>query len=130
MARSDLVLHRARIAEPARYYDTERAIVVRRGLLLEEERRYLWHELVHADRRDRQCHADGKSEDSVEREAVRRALPLATLLWAFGRATSREEVVDLLKLPADWIQYRLNIAHPAERALIRRVVDDRQEGVA
>jgi len=130
MARPDLLLHRARIAEPARYYDTERAIVVRRGLLLEEERRYLWHELVHADRRDHDCHASAKTENSVEREAARRALPLSTLLWAFGRATSHHEVVDLLKLPAQWIQFRLDIAHPAERALIRRIVDDRQEGVA
>lgn len=125
-----MVLHRAPIAEPARYYDAERAIVVRRGLLLEEERRYLWHELVHADRRDRACHVDDRVEVSVEREAARRALPLPSLLWAFGRATSHEEVVDLLKLPAKWIQFRLDIAHPAERRLIRDVVDDREEGVA
>lgn len=130
MARSDLVLHRAPISEPARYYDSERAIVVRRGLLLEEERRYLWHELVHADRRDQSCHVDAKAETSVEREAARRALPLTTLLWAFGRAATHEEVVDLLKLPVGWIQYRLNIAHPAERALIRRTVDERRDEVA
>ncbi len=129
--RADLLLLRAPIREPARYYDAQRCIVMRSGLLLMEERRYLWHELVHADRGDRACHASAKAENSVEREAVRRALPISSLAWAFGTAASHEEVIDLLKLPAEWIQFRLDAAHPAERATVRRVIDDhREEGVA
>jgi hypothetical protein len=119
MARSDLVLHRAAIAEPARYYDGERAIVVRRGLLLADERRYLWHELVHADRRDRRCEASTKLEGSVDREAVRRAVPTSSLMWAAHKAQDWSELADLLKLPEYWVRWRVQIAHPAERGLLR-----------
>lgn len=121
MARPDVLLHRAPIAEPARYYDEERAIVMRRGLLLREERRFLWHELVHADRRDRSCHVDQKAETSVEREAVQRAIPRPTLEWAWGRAREWHELAELLKLPEAWVRWRVEIAHPAEKALLRRV---------
>jgi hypothetical protein len=119
MARPDLVLHRAPIAEPARYYDSERAIVVRRGMLLEEERRYLWHELVHADRRDRECHVDSRADASVDREAVRRAIPTSSLMWAADKAQDWCELADLLKLPEPWVRWRVQIAHPAERGLLR-----------
>lgn len=119
MARPDLILHRAAIAEPARYYDSERAIVVRRGLLVEEERRYLWHELVHADRRDRACHHDARADASVDREAVRRAIPTSSLMWAADKAQDWCELADLLKLPEAWVRWRVQIAHPAERGLLR-----------
>jgi hypothetical protein len=118
VARSDLALHRAAISEPARYYDGERAIVVRRGLLLAEERRYLWHELVHADRRDRSCNVDQRTEVSVDREAVRRAIPTSSLTWAAGKAQDWPEMADLLKLPEHWVRWRVQIAHPAERGLL------------
>lgn len=129
-ARPHLNLLRAPIAEPGRYYADLATIVLRTGLLLCEERRHLWHELVHADRQDRACESSARVERSVDREAARRALPLSSLLWAFGTAATHAEVVEMLKLPADWIQFRLRTAHPAEKAAVRRSVDTRDEGVA
>lgn len=85
-----------------------------------EERRYLWHELVHADRRDKACQASDALERSVEREAVRRAIPHSALAWAARRADSTHELAELLKLPEPWVTFRWKIAHPAERELIRR----------
>lgn len=113
-------LLRTDISEPARYYDGERTIVVRKGLLICEERRHLWHELVHADRRDRGGHADVRVEASVEREAARRAMPLVSLEWAAGNGSNVHDMAELLKLPETWVRFRLAIAHPAEAALIRR----------
>lgn len=110
---------RERIAEPGRYYDSLRTIVLRTGLLLCEERRHLWHELVHADRRDRACDTDRAVERSVEREAARRAMPLVSLEWAAARADHEAHFADLLKLPQDWVRFRLDIAHPGERTFIR-----------
>lgn len=124
-------LLRERISEPARYYDSERCIVMRKGLLLVDERRYLWHELVHADRRDQACDASSKVEESVEREAVRRALPMLSLEWAFGQSWERHLVADLLKLPEEWIQFRLKVAAPYERAVLRNLIGQKlSEGVA
>ena len=80
-----------------------------------EERRYLWHELVHADRRDKACQASDALERSVEREAVRRAIPHSALAWAARRADSTHELAELLKLPEPWVTFRWKIAHPAER---------------
>lgn len=124
-------LMRERISEPARYYDSERCIVMRRGLLIVEERRYLWHELVHADRRDKACDGSVKVEVSVEREAVRRALPMRSLEWAFSQSWERHLVAEMLKLPEEWIQFRLDVAAPYEQAVLRNLVNERwSEGVA
>lgn len=114
------MLVRAPIPEPARYYESHRTIVMRQGLLLEEERRHLWHELVHAVRRDRACHVDQRAEVSVDREAVRWAIPAGSLARAWPRAESWHELAELLKLPEGWVRWRVAIAHPAERALLRR----------
>lgn len=119
-ARPDLNLVRAAIAEPARYYDAERAIVVRKGLLLCEERRHLWHELVHSDRRDCSGHASPAVERLVEREAVRLAIPTRSLQWATYRTETIADLADLLKLPQDWVEFRWRTAPQWERDLIRR----------
>lgn len=125
-ARPDLLLVRAAIPEPGRYYDAERTIVVRKGLMIVEERRYLWHELVHADRRDQACHITAKQEASVEREAARRAMPLTSLEFAAERALSWDEFADHLKAPTSWARFRWRIAHPAEKAVVRAAA---REGV-
>lgn len=109
------------IAEPGRYYNGRRAIVLRSGMLLEDERRYLWHELVHADRRDQACHGSIAAEVSVEREAARRAMPMSSLLWALQLEWQRHLVAGLLKLPEEWVQFRLHTAHPAEKNQLRAV---------
>lgn len=112
----DVVLVRERIAEPGRYYDDHRVIVLRRGMRLEQERRYLWHEIVHAMRRDRRC--DGwvaeKVERSVEREAMQRAMPFAAVEAQLARAATWHDFVWHMKVPEPWVVARVGIAHPAE----------------
>lgn len=125
-ARPYLSLARLPIPDPGRYYDSHRAIVLRNGMLLEEQRHHLWHELVHADRRDLMCHGSKAVEDSVEREAAQRAMPLRSLLWAFGLEWQRHLVAGLLRLPEGFVQFRLDIAHPAERVRLREVYGDRR----
>lgn len=122
-ARPDLNLVRLPIAEPGRYYDADRAIVMRKGLLLAEERRYLWHELVHADRRDTAGHNDPSVERVVEHHAAQNAMPWSSLQWAWDRATDVTEMADLLKLPEDWVWFRLQHLHPAQKALLQLRVD-------
>lgn len=114
-----LNLVRANIAEPGRYYDDERTIVIRKGLLICEERRYLWHELVHADRRDRACHGGEAVERYVERVAVRRAIPTASLQWAAYQTETLHDLADLLKLPQPWVEFRWRTAPRWEKDLVR-----------
>lgn len=117
----DVILHRARISEPGRYYDAHRAIVLRKGLRIEEERRYLWHEITHALRRDSRCEAEwlqGRVESSVEREAARRAMPTAAMKSALARSATWLDFVWHMKVPEEWVRFRVETAHPAEKALL------------
>lgn len=118
-ARPDLNLVRSAIPEPARYYDSERAIVVRKGLLITEERQHLWHELVHSDRRDQACHTSRRNEQLVERLAVRWAIPTCSLQWAAYQTETIHDLAELLKLPAEWVEFRWRTAPQWERDLIR-----------
>ena len=118
----DVVLLRERIAEPGRYYDEHRAIVLRAGLRIEEERRYLWHEVVHALRRDRRCEgwlAD-RMETSVEREAMHRAMPVDVVEHHLSRAATWHDFAWHMKVPEPWVEARIRAAHPAEVELWRR----------
>lgn len=119
-ARPDVKLLRAAIAEPARYYDGERAIVIRKGLLICEERRHLWHEIFHSDRRDTAGHSSPAIERLVERKAVRLAIPTRSLQWAAYRTDTMCDLADLLKLPEDWVRFRWLTAPQWEKDLIRR----------
>lgn len=119
-ARADLNLVRASIAESGRYYDSERAIVIRKGLLICEERRHLWHEIVHADRHDTAGHSSAAVEAHVERVAVRTAIPTQTLQWAAYQTDTMCDLADLLKLPEDWVRFRWASAPQWERDLVRR----------
>lgn len=92
--------------------------MLRAGLSLTEERRYLWHELVHADRGDEPCHASDVNERRVDREAARRAMPLKSLVWAASQAQTWTELADLLRAPEDFLRLRWATAHPAERHLV------------
>ena len=110
-------LLREGIPEPGRYYNRQRAIVLRKGLLLEQERRYLWHEIVHALRRDASCAGFmlGKMERAVEKEAARRAMPPATLLAGARASIDLHDLVWRMKVPEPWVRFRIDIAHPSER---------------
>ncbi len=114
----DVLLLRQRIEEPGRYYDQHRVIVLRKGLRIEAERRYLWHEIVHALRRDRACigFIGDKAERSVEREAARRAMPTAAVHHGLERAATWHDFCWHMKVPEPWVRFRLAIAHPAEKA--------------
>lgn len=110
---------RHQIAEPGRYYDSARTIVMRTGLRIEDERRYLWHEIVHADRRDTAGHTDDKVERLVDRHAAENAMPWCSIEWAWEQATDLTEMAGLLKLPEDWVHLRLMSLHPAQKASLR-----------
>jgi len=118
----DVVMVRQPIAEPGRYYHERRAIVLRSGRTLEEERRSLWHELVHAERGDTQCSGWAASaiERRVEREAARRAMPLAVMERRLALAGDWDEFVWHMKVPEPWVRFRLAGALPAERARLER----------
>lgn len=98
--------------------------MLRKGLLICEERRYLWHELVHADRRDLSCHNSAKIEYSVDREAAHRAMPLASLEWGIARSREWHDLAECMKLPEEWVRFRMATLHPAERAILRKVAVD------
>lgn len=119
--RADLLLVRDRVREPGRYYHHERAIVMRDGMLIEEERWHLWHELAHSDAGDELWHCDEQRERAVDREAARRAMPLSTLEWAFGLADDWHTAASLLKLPEERVRWYVGtVLHPAARELVRR----------
>lgn len=111
------------IPEMGRFYADDEIIVIRKGLLIVQERAVLWHELVHADRGDRRCddpYFDSDQERSVEREAARRAMPFRDLLEAGRGATSYAEVADALKTTEQLLRVRFGRLHPAERASLIR----------
>lgn len=116
----DVNLIRAAIPEPGRYYHRERVIVMRSGLLLEEERRYLWHEVVHAVRGDEACSGwlRAKMERAVEREAARRAMPARVLAAGMAASVGWHDFAGRMKVPEEWVRFRLEIAHPSERELV------------
>lgn len=107
------------IDKPGRYYDCHKAIVVRTGLPIEQERRYLWHELEHADRRDRVGHTNAKVERLVERHAAENAMPWLSVQWSWTIATDLHEMAGLLKLPVEWVRFRLGNLHPVQKAVLR-----------
>jgi hypothetical protein len=118
----DVVLLRQPIAEPGRYYHAHRAIVLRSGRSLEEERCSLWHEIVHAERGDTACAGwvASDTERRVEREAARRAMPLPVMERRLALATDWDDFVWHMKVPERWVRFRLSQARPAERARLER----------
>lgn len=115
----DLLLLRKKIAEPGRYYAAQRTIVVRSGLLIEEERRVLWHELRHHARGDRACDTTNADERIVERQAAEDAMPWVSIVAAWEIATDLDEMADLMKLPIEWVHTRLLALHPGLKAQLR-----------
>jgi len=113
------MMSRSSIDGPARYYRSIDTIVLRSGLLLREERRHLWHELVHADRGDMACQTDTRVEALVELRAVRWAIPTVSLQWAAYQTETVHDVAELLKLPEDWVRYRWRTATHAEKQFVR-----------
>ncbi|SDP49706.1 hypothetical protein SAMN04489867_2662 [Pedococcus dokdonensis] len=118
----DVVLLRQPIVEPGRYYHSRRAIVLRSGRSLEEERCSLWHELVHAERGDTVCTGwvASATERWVEREAARRAMPLAVMERRLAVASDWDDFVWHMKVPDRWVRFRLTLTHAAERARLER----------
>lgn len=118
-AREDLVMVRAPISEPGRYYDDTRTIVLRQGLLLERERQVLWHELTHADRGDEDGHTDLAVERLVERLAAERAMPWSSIEWAWRTAVDMSEMAGLLRLPEEWVHFRIKHLEPERKSMLR-----------
>lgn len=127
LARTDLTLVRAAIADDGRYYHAERAIVLRDDLLVVEERAVLFHELAHARRGDMTCGwpLDARMEASVDREAARWAIPLDALLDAVRGEPPLSDVADALKTTEHLLRVRLRSLHPAERGQLQRYLERR-----
>lgn len=115
----ELQLVRIALDDTGRYYDESRTIVLRKGMLLEQERQILWHELVHAARRDTAGHTDAQVERLVERHAAENAMPWVSIQAAWDRATDLTDLAGLLKLPEDWVYFRIKNLHPAQKAALR-----------
>lgn len=126
--RPDLVLVRAPIAGRGRYYHRLRAIVLRSGMSIVEERATLWHELQHADRGDE--HSCDKTERLyIDKHAARQAIPLDDLADALLWSEHPSERADQLKTTEYLLQVRLDHLHPSERGfLLRRM--SRKESTA
>jgi hypothetical protein len=126
----DVVLVRGRIPERGRYYHRQHVIVVRRGLRIVEERAILWHEIVHAENRDRPCGDTpiaGKTESWCWRQAARRAIPLQAILAALDWSLDRSELADQLKTTEELLDVRTAWLHPAERGAIHRRLAARED---
>lgn len=72
LAQTDLVLMRARMPELGRYYDRQRAIILREGVPESDLRQALWHELIHAERRHIGSTLTPEEHADVDRETSRR----------------------------------------------------------
>ncbi|MCW2545387.1 MAG: hypothetical protein JWM40_2939 [Frankiales bacterium] len=129
--RRDLLLLRAPIPERGRYYHRLRAIVVRAGLLIVEERATLWHELVHAERGDEHCEGRDhlRQEARCHREAARRSIDLRDLADAMCWSDDEHEQADQLKTTVEYLRIRLDPRHlhPAERAYLRRQLEMKEQ---
>lgn len=123
---TDLLLWHVDMPEEGRYYNRPRVIFLRQGLLLVEQRATLWHELVHARRRDTACTL-GKAHGSVDREAARWAMPLDALVWSWRGDPCITEVADRLKTTESLLRIRMNGLHPAELGHLRRCAAARED---
>lgn len=118
LAGTDLLLDRQPIEEHGRYYAAEGAIVVRRGLLLVEERSVLWHELAHWIRGDRRCDSSTRDEGACDQLAARLAVPIEELIAAWRVSHDVVEVADILKITPQLLQIRLDHLHAGELARV------------
>lgn len=120
----DIVLVRLPIAGRGRYYDGKRAIVLRSGMLLVEERATLWHEIVHARRRDTACEGRAlrRMEAECHRAAARLAIHIHDLADALCWSDDEHEQADQLKTTVEYLRIRKDPRnlHPSERHYLRR----------
>lgn len=118
----DLILLRLPIADWGRYYHEQRAIVIRSGIGVREERAVLWHELVHARRGDRGCGdmvLSARVEARVDREAARLAIPLGDLAAALRWTRDPDELAEELKTTTRLLRVRAADLDADERARLR-----------
>ncbi len=121
----DVLLLRLPISERGRAYSGRRAVVLRRGLLLVEERSTLWHELVHLDRGDRPCATgdlESRQESACCREAARRAIPIGSLCRAAVWSDDVHEIADELKVTPELLLVRMTYLSLVERRQLRRPI--------
>lgn len=122
----DVVLTEAHIPERGRYYHSRRAIVLRKGMSLVEQRATLIHEVIHAERGDEVC-SEKTDRNHVEREAARRAINVRDLAEALMWSEQPGEVADELKTTEELLAIRLQHLHPAERGFLRRRLSMRED---
>lgn len=92
-----------------------------------QRRSTLAHELVHAERRDEPCGSlilDWRQELAVSQLAARRLIPIRALGEALAWAADVDEAADELWVDADTLRVRLAHLHPAERAYLKRRLEE------
>jgi hypothetical protein len=57
-------------------------------------------------------------ERSVEREAVRRAMPRDVLVAAMADSVSWHDFASRMKVPVEWVHLRVDVAHPSEKGAL------------
>lgn len=111
------------------YVDTDEIVLDARQTQA-ERRSTLTHELVHAERRDGPCGSvvlDARQERTVSQVAARRLIPLRALGEALRWSRDPDEVAEELWVDVDTLRVRMAHLHPAERAYLKRRVEEVEE---
>lgn len=104
-------------------------VSLRRGMTQAERRSTICHEVVHLERGPAPKGYGRQDELAVSKEAARRLIPNVRALGeALAWACCPEEAADELWVDVGTLRTRLNHLHPAERAYLKRRLDDEQDG--
>jgi hypothetical protein len=96
-----------------------------------QRRSTLAHELVHAERGDEPSGSlvlDARQELAVSKEAARRLIGIRALGEALAWSTCVAEAADELWVDEDTVRVRLQHLHPAERAYLKRRLEQEHHG--
>lgn len=105
-------------------YDTW-TVTIAPGLKQRERNDALAHELIHLERGPAPPAYAAADERAVEEEAARRLIPLAALLDALRWTRDLHQLAVELHCTVETVRVRFaTMRHPAERAAVRRVLDD------
>ncbi len=102
-----------------------RTIILRTGMTQAERRSVLGHELGHLTRGRFPGWAKPAEEESVNRWAARRLIPIGNLVEALQWTDCVDEAADYVWTDVPTVQARLRALHPSERALAVRTLERR-----
>lgn len=102
----------------------DKTITLRRDLLQAQRRSVIAHEVVHVERGPFPGHLQPREEREVSKEAARRLVDIRALGEAMAWSENLDEIADELWVDRDTVLTRLAHLHPAERAYLKRRLDD------